>query len=362
MTMRLAFVGIDHPHGAGWRQLLQNFGDQLEMVAAVPGLAGATSSWEERYAELPQFGDLDQLLSWDQFDAAVVCLPNDSGPAAATKLAAAGKHLLVEKPMAARSTDLDALAAAVQQNQVAFQSGYMWRYDQCANRLRRMIRQGQFGKLISVEMTFATSDVQRRGSSHYLFDPSVSQGGFFNWLACHYLDLLGYVCDQHVRSVLAHVGVFGDTPTEVEDGGAVIMELEQGTLATFVGGYWIPRWAGEAYWTLRGSQRWVHWDPSRPGTAGALDIHGPKPQWHAMEEQFCLPADTTPGYGGCNGLALVQDWLDAAQAATASRPACRNTVASGQQTLRLIEAIGQASSQRRAVSLSELCGSGDDSH
>ena len=113
------------------------------------------------------------------FDAAVVCLSNREGPPAIAELAAAGKHVLAEKPVAAGAADARQIADAVEKSGVAFQTGYMWRYDDIANRLKRMVEQGAFGKLISVEMTFATSDIARRGPDHYLFDPAASGGRLF---------------------------------------------------------------------------------------------------------------------------------------------------------------------------------------
>jgi predicted dehydrogenase len=287
--LRLAFVGIDHPHGAHWRQQLANFRDQARIVAFVTGFGGGTASLEEHHAELPRFDSVRDLLARAEFDAAVVCLNNREGPAALIELAQAGKHVLAEKPVAASGDDAQPIVAAVEKAGIAFQTGYMWRYDDIAGRLRRMVEQHAFGKLINIEMTFATSDVKRRGADHYLFDAQASGAGFFSWLACHWLDTLLHVTQQAVVGVTARSGVFGAVPTEVEDGGAAILELEGGGLATFVGGYWLPRWAGESRWAIRGSQRWIHWDAGRKGTAGVLEIHGPQPQWHAMEDTFTAP-------------------------------------------------------------------------
>jgi len=331
---RIAFLGIDNPHGHGWRELLRNLGDELEIVALVPGFGGATASLEERYAGLPRFETVADLISGCEFDGAVVCLPNDAGSQAIVELARAGKHVLVEKPAAGCADDFRPAAAAVREAGVAFQAGYMWRYDECANRLREMAADGRFGKLICTEITFVTSDVRRRNPEHYLFDKSVSGAGFFNWLACHSLDLLLYVLGP-VVGVTARVGVFGATDVSVEDGGAAIFDLADGSIATFVGGYWIPRWAGESHWTIRGSERWVHWDPTRSGTSGVLEIHGPMPQWIAMEETFETAPDATPGYGGARGVALVRDWISAAE----SGADCRNTPESVLATLELIDAV-----------------------
>jgi predicted dehydrogenase len=304
---------------------------------------------EERYAELRRFETVAELVEWGQFDASIVCLPNNVGPDVITTLATAGKHVLAEKPVAGTAADFRPVAEAVERSQVVFQHGFLWRYDVLANRVRRMIAEGRFGKLISVEMTYVTSDVRCRTPSFYLFDGAISKAGFFNWLGCHYLDLLLHVTRSRVTAVTARTGVFGDVSVDVDDGGVAIFDLENGALANFVGGYWLPRWAGECHWTLRGSQRWVHWDPTRAGTSGSLEIHGPKPQWYATEETFSLPADHTIGYGGANGVALVHDWI---RAIGGERQAAHAALRSSLATLELLDAVYESSRRGQRVDCS----------
>jgi len=348
--LRLAFVGVDHPHGAHWRQTLGNLADRVAVTALMPGYGGGTTSLEERFARLPRFATVEELIRDGEFDAALVALPNNEGPAALAKLAEAGKHVLVEKPGAATAADMRPVAEAVRRRGVAFQNGYMWRYDAGAERLREMIGDGRFGKLIHVEMTFVTSDARRRGPEHYLFDRDVSGAGFFNWLGCHQLDLLPWVTGRRVTAVTARVGVYGETPLGVEDGGAAILELDGGGLATLVGGYWLPRWAGESRWTIRGGERWVEWLPAKPGTGGEFAIHGPQPQWHAMEETFTLAPDATPGYGGARGVKLVADWLDA----VAQHRPCRNTPESTVAALAVLDAVYESSRTGRRVEVAAV--------
>ncbi len=345
---RLAWMGVDHPHGSAWRELLANMAEQIEIVAIMPRYDGQTHSLEERFTNLPRFEQVADLIAFGAFDGAMVCLPNNESPDAIIALAEAGKHILAEKPGAGSAADAWRIEDAVSQAGVAFQSGYLWRYDEGANRLRAMVGEGRFGKLINVEMSFVTSDANRRGEKHYLFDSETSGGGFFNWLACHYLDLLFYITGQRVVGVTARTGVFGDSPLNVEDGGCAILELEGGALATFVGGYWLPRWAGEASWTLRGTGRWVHWRNDSTGPGRVLEIHGPQPQWFAMEDLHKLPLDDTPGYGGASGVALVNDWLHAARTGAE----CRNTVRSMRAALELIDAIYTSSRTGRRVDCS----------
>ncbi len=339
----LAFLGIDHPHGAAWRELLRHFEDQVELVAVLPGLEGATCSLEERFAKLPLFETVDELIEWGKFDAAVVCLSNRDTPRAAAALASAGKHLLVEKPGGRTAQEWLPVIDLVERHQIAFQSGYMWRYDEAAERLRTMIDKRRFGRLISVEMLYVTSDIRRRGADHYLFSRELCGGGFFHWLGCHYLDLLTYLVAEPVVGVTARLDVFGAAEVDVEDGGAVLLDLKNGALVSLIGGYWLPRWAGEAHWTLRGTERWVHWKPL--AGSGLLEIHGPQPHWYAMEETFRLPGDSTSGYGGYRGVKLVRDWLDA----ISQRRLCRNTARSMGVTLQLLDLIYQAGEMNRRV-------------
>jgi predicted dehydrogenase len=339
---RIAFIGIDHPHGAGWRELLPNLQDSIEIQAVVPSFGGSLASLEERYAQLPRFDNVVDLLASAKFDGAIVCLSNRETPAVVRALAEAGKHVLMEKPGAATEAAFQSAAQALRTGGVAFQSGYMWRYNTGTDRVRAMIDEGRFEKLISIEIRQFTSDVSRRGHEHYLFDSVESGRGFFNWLGCHWLDLIPYLTNDRVAAVTARVGCFGSTAVDLEDGGTVILELERGTLVTLTGGYWLPRWAGELELTLHGSQRWVHWEPNFPGSGGRLRIHGPQPQFHAMEETFDLPASATPGYGGAMGVATIRDWIALARGEVSK---CRNTIDSTIETLRLLDAVYRSSDE-----------------
>ena len=99
-----------------------------------------------------------------------MCLPNRDTPGVVQSLAAAGKHILMEKPGGASLADVAPAIEAVRAAGVSFQNGYLWRYDAGAERIRSMIAERRFGKLISIEIGQFTADVTRRGKDHYLFD------------------------------------------------------------------------------------------------------------------------------------------------------------------------------------------------
>jgi predicted dehydrogenase len=83
------------------------------VVDADPARAAAAS-----YANggVPATTDLAEALAWPDVDGCLVCTPNDSHAPIARAVAAAGKHLLTEKPLATTTADaaavLDAFATA----------------------------------------------------------------------------------------------------------------------------------------------------------------------------------------------------------------------------------------------------------
>ncbi|MFM7594430.1 MAG: Gfo/Idh/MocA family protein, partial [Isosphaeraceae bacterium] len=335
-------------HGAGWRESLAGLDDEIEIVAFLTGFGGSTTSLEERNAGLPRFETVQDLIQWGDFDGALLCLPNNEVINTGCQLAEAGKAVLIEKPCAASANEWQSLANAIHTKRIAFQAGYMWRYDEGANRLRAMFAEGRFGKPIAIKLHWITSDVARRGPSHYLFDQGISGHGFFNWLACHWIDIVPWLTGQRVTGVMARVGNFGEAAIDVDDGGTVILELENGCQVTITGGYWLPRWAGEAGVSIYGSQRWLHWDPNRAGTAGHFEIHGPQPQFMAMNEDFSLPADSYKGYGGQKTLELIRDWVKSARGGET----CRHPPATVREALRVIDAIYESSAEGRLIRLS----------
>ena len=59
--LRIAVLGIDHPHGMGWRESLTHVADELDITALMPACDNATASLEERLTKLPRFDNVDEL-------------------------------------------------------------------------------------------------------------------------------------------------------------------------------------------------------------------------------------------------------------------------------------------------------------
>ncbi len=74
-------------------------------------------------------------------------------------------------------------------------------------------------------------------------------------------------------------------------------------------------------------------------------IHGPQPQFMAMEETFELPPDDTTGYGGKAMVSLLCDWIRTIR----EGDDCRNTPESTVTVLKTIDSIYESSENGRRV-------------
>src|SRR5579875_2291846 len=80
-----------------------------------------------RFGVERRFTDVDALLEHGDVDAVVIATPIHSDPAIAA--ARAGKHVLVEKPMAFNLEEAEAMVAAAEEAGVVLMVAYMKRYD-----------------------------------------------------------------------------------------------------------------------------------------------------------------------------------------------------------------------------------------
>lgn len=105
------------------------------VCGSLPGAVGYTS--------------LDEAL--DNIDAAVVATPPTTHASMAMRLIEEGKHVLVEKPMAAESADARRMIAAAAARDVVLMAGHTFEYHSAVWMLREMVEGGDIGDLYYVD-------------------------------------------------------------------------------------------------------------------------------------------------------------------------------------------------------------------
>ncbi len=163
------------------------------------------------------FRSLDELLACGPLDFAIVALPTEDHAPTAARLAEAGVHVLVEKPLAGTAAEALELIAACARAGVHAAVGHVERYNPALIDLRRRMTAGQIGEV------FLTA-TERIGP----FPDRVRDVGVVKDLATHDLDLVRWLSDSSVEALAAQVS--HKMGREHEDLVSVTGRLANGTV------------------------------------------------------------------------------------------------------------------------------------
>lgn len=141
--------------------------------------------------ELQVLNSVDSMIA-EGIDAAIVAVPTTYHEDAALKLAEAGVHTLIEKPLAASVESGERIAAAFQSAGVIGAVGYVERCNPALLEMRKRIAEGQLGQIYQV--------VTRRQSP---FPARISDVGVVKDLATHDVDLASWIAGSPYELVFA---------------------------------------------------------------------------------------------------------------------------------------------------------------
>ena len=125
----------------------------------IQGIASRSLEPAQALAEhfqIPQsFGSYDELLANDSIDAVYIPLPTSQHIEWAIRAADAGKHVLVEKPLALHADDIQAVIDARDRNGVMITEAFMVHYHPQWAFVREQIATGKIGRLRHVQGVFS---------------------------------------------------------------------------------------------------------------------------------------------------------------------------------------------------------------
>ena len=117
----------------------------------------ATSQRERALADYPQaeiVADLDALIASANVDCIVIATPNDTHFALAAKALAAGKHVVVDKPVTLTADEARTLARLAREHGTLFAPFHNRRWDGDFMTVRALIESGALGRVVHFESHF----------------------------------------------------------------------------------------------------------------------------------------------------------------------------------------------------------------
>jgi D-xylose 1-dehydrogenase (NADP+, D-xylono-1,5-lactone-forming) len=154
-----------------------------QLVAIASRRAGAARATLEKYAPnydgyVVCYDDLDSLINDKNIDAVYCPMANEEHAEWAIKAINAGKHVLIEKPMATTLQDIDAIENAAIKNKVKVMEGFMYRFHPQHTRVAELVASGVIGDILSVRSSFS---FLMREARMYRINRNMALGGGALW-------------------------------------------------------------------------------------------------------------------------------------------------------------------------------------
>ncbi|WOO42958.1 Gfo/Idh/MocA family oxidoreductase [Rubellicoccus peritrichatus] len=188
-SVNVALIGC----GYWGPNLIRNFVSQPQsnLIAICDQDAGRLASLKSQYPHLETTLDSKELMTRDDIDAIVIATPVSSHYPLALDALQAGKHVLVEKPIASSSAQAQELINVASEKELILMVDHTFAYTPAVRRIRKLVQEGDLGKPLYY-------DSVRINLGRFQHDTNVL------WdLAVHDLAIMDYALGKHPTSVSA---------------------------------------------------------------------------------------------------------------------------------------------------------------
>lgn len=248
----VGLISFAHGHQIGWSDVFSKRED-ARVVAAWDDDEARGRQQAERLG-VPFVPRLDELLARDDVDAVTICSENAKHAEHACKAAQAGKHIMMQKPMATSVDEARAIVEAVNRAGVTYMQAYNLRFDPLHLKVKELVDGGAIGKVTMV----------RRRHSHHFGLTKQDTKNVLGWMADGKLSGGGALMDEGAHALLWYLWMFGRPKSvsalisttmdhlDVDDHALLTMEFEEGVVGTLQTS-WIE-WAGGPAIEIYGDQ------------------------------------------------------------------------------------------------------------
>ena len=205
---------------------------------------GRAEAFAQKHGSASAYDDVDALLRDPAVDVVYIASPNALHAEQTVRAAEAGKHVLVEKPMALSVDDAQRMIDACEAVGVRLGVGFHLRAHEGHQCLRTLVADGALGR-----MSFAHADwcrgvrgqeapPPREGLQAWWDDPSLIGAGAFMATGVHCADLLRYVLNDDVAEISAVSDATPEKP--LEELVTLSLRFKSGVIATLLAGRRTP--------------------------------------------------------------------------------------------------------------------------
>ena len=212
--------GVAHMHAQGFAKH-----SNASLQGAYSRSEDKRMSFAATYGMTP-FGSIDELLADARVDAVAILTPTPTHVDYAIKAMEAGKHVLLEKPVAKDSAELQTLITAADKAGVVCMPNHNYIYSPEIQRARGYIEEGALGKLSSLWVIY--------NQKHW---PEMGSPGVTLWELCiHHVYTMLHLAGRPIRVTATGSNVFFDDPKAI-DQLSIQVEFESGLIGNLWGSF-----------------------------------------------------------------------------------------------------------------------------
>jgi predicted dehydrogenase len=200
-----------------------------QVVAVMSPTKSKVEAFAQRHGISQHFTDYDKFLEMDGLDLVVIGAPNDVHCDLTVKAAAAGKHIVLEKPMCLNMAEADQMVDACRKAKVKLMYAEELCFAPKYVRLKQLLDSGALGEAVLIKQS------EKHDGPHapHFWDVDRAGGGVTMDMGCHAIEFFRWVLGRPpIKSVYAQMGthVHGNK-TRGEDNAILILEFANGVTA-----------------------------------------------------------------------------------------------------------------------------------
>jgi myo-inositol 2-dehydrogenase / D-chiro-inositol 1-dehydrogenase len=261
------------------------FVPEAEVVAVYARNEQKAKAFAEKH-NIPQWYDhIDQVINESGCEVVDICLPNYLHASATLRAAAAGKHVIIEKPLSVTLEEADAMIEACKVAGVKLMYAEELCFAPKYERARQLVKEGAIGDIYMLKQ----SEKHSGPHSDWFYDVNLSGGGVLMDMGCHGIAWFRWMLNNaKAVSVYATMStVLHKERTKGEDFSVVIIEFNNGVTAV-VENSWAKHGGMDDRSEVYGTGGVIYADLFMGNAAISYSKHG---YGYAMEK-----ADTTVGW------------------------------------------------------------------
>lgn len=174
------------------------------------------------------FTSTEDMCRCHEVDAVLVTSPDVCHLSDVLACAAAGKHVLCEKPMAMNADECRQMVEAARHAKVLLGVAHVFRFEESTALLRKYIAAGEIGTVALARAEFSYPG--REHARTWLYDKSIAAGGPIADVGVHCIDTLRYVLQDEPTSISA-LGRPDNQSGNVEAVASLSLQFRKGTVA-----------------------------------------------------------------------------------------------------------------------------------